>query len=322
MPEVPSRDVTSIGEGQLRLDTAFGTYLENTGELSVHVAGTEGNVLGLLARLGNRTGLVTALPQNQLGRRVHNEYKAAGIDTTAIVWRPEGRLALYFVEQSRSPVPTSVLYDRSNSCFATMTAEAVDWGYLADGRLLHLTGITAALGEVTYGLVLRAAQQAQATGQLLSVDVNHRAHLWTSDVARTLLTPVVERADVIFCSRRDALTLWHLTGEPPQVAEQLADRTGAKTVLVSNGSGPIAAISHGERLTANPPAAEIVDRVGAGDALVGGFLHGVLRDDPELGLRLGVAAAALALSRRGDQVRTSLAELQRLSQSLSHDIVR
>ena len=322
MTDLPSRDVISIGEGQLRLDTAVGSYLETTSQLSVHVAGTEGNVLGLLARLGNQTGLITALPMSPLGRRVHTEYKTAGIDTRAVVWRKDGRLALYFVEQSRPPVPTTVLYDRTNSCFATMTAEEVDWRYLADGRMLHLSGITAALGDRTYGIVLRAAQQAREAGQLLSVDVNYRAHLWAQDTARTRMSPLVEQADVLFCSRRDAAALWELTGEPERIADQLADATGAKTVLVSNGSGPLAAISQGVRMTAQPPATDVVDRVGAGDALIGGFLHGILHADPELGLRLGVAAAALALSRHGDQVRTTLAELDRLSTSLSQDIVR
>jgi 2-dehydro-3-deoxygluconokinase len=50
--------------------------------------------------------------------------------------------------------------------------------------------------------------------------------------------------------------------------------------------------------------------VGAGDALIGGFLHGMLQGDPDEGLELGVAAAALALTRYGDQLHTSLRELR------------
>jgi 2-dehydro-3-deoxygluconokinase len=315
-------DVTSVGEGQLRLNTTTGVGLEEASELWVTTAGAEANVLGLLARLGNRTGLVTCLPDTALGRRVVADYRAAGIDSGAVIWRDHGRVALYFVEQSSPPIPSRVIFDRGDTCFTRLEERDVDWGYLGDARLLHVTGITAALGAGIPKIVARAVEQAHSTGQRVSVDVNYRARLWSAESARAALTPLLDLADVVCCSRRDAGVVFGIEGRSPAVAQALSERFNAATVLVSDGADSVTALHAGAALSAQPPPTTIVDRVGAGDALVGGFLHGYLRDDPELGLRLGVTAAALALTRRGDQVRTALTELTGMSHSLGADIVR
>ncbi|HZO35498.1 MAG TPA: sugar kinase [Solirubrobacteraceae bacterium] len=321
-PSIPRLDATAIGEGQLRLDTAVGHPLRQASELSVTVAGAEGNVMGLLARLGNRTGLVTCLPRSSLGGKVADEYHAAGINTDAVIWRASGRVALYFVEKASPPVPSRVIFDRAGSCFADLTAADIDWGYVADSRLVHLTGITACLNDSLSAIVLRAARSGRAAGQLVSVDVNYRAQLASPAQARERLTPLLEAADAISCSRRDAKSVFGIDGEGSTVAQALSQRFGASTVLVSDGARPAVAFASGRNLSAQPPATAVVDRVGAGDALVAGFLHGYLQDDPERGLQLGVAAAALALTRYGDQLHTSLEELESLSSSLGTDIVR
>ena len=45
---------------------------------------------------------------------------------------------------------------------------------------------------------------------------------------------------------------------------------------------------------------ELVDRIGAGDSLMGGLIHGLLDGDPDLGIRLGAFAAAIGLATPGD----------------------
>ena len=43
-----------------------------------------------------------------------------------------------------------------------------------------------------------------------------------------------------------------------------------------------------------------MNRIGAGDSFVGGLIHGLLDEDPELGLRLASYAAAIGLATPGD----------------------
>jgi len=61
----------------------------------------------------------------------------------------------------------------------------------------------------------------------------------------------------------------------------------------------------------------IIDRLGAGDALAAGVIHGWLDEDPSAGLRYGVTLAALALSQVGDMVVTNKEELLELSRGSS-----
>ncbi len=288
------------------------------------MAGTEGNVLGLLARLGNRVGLMTALPDTPLGHRVSADYLSAGIDLSRVLWRSTGRVGLYFVDQGTPPVPSRVFYDRADSCVAQLTVEDLDWTYLDRARLVHLSGITAALTDNLYTVVRAAADRARGNGQMLSFDVNYRSLLWDAASARERMEPLLIQADVVFCSRRDAAHVFGIDGSCGEVAQKLASRFGVDNVIVSDGPRAVEVLASGRRISRTPPATTIVDRVGAGDALIGGFLHGVLRGDPDEGLDLGVAAAALALTRYGDQLHTSLQELVELRAALDGgpDIVR
>jgi 2-dehydro-3-deoxygluconokinase len=317
-------DAVALGEGQLRLSTPLGEPLVDTRRLSVTVAGTEGNVLGLLARLGRATAIVTALPATPFGRKIESSYRQAGIDTAHVIWRPSGRVGLYFVEQAAAPVPSQVIYDREGSCFAQLSADDIDWQVFASARLAHNSGITAALTDRSYELVRTAVDVARSHHRTVSVDVNYRSRLWGPRVAAGRLAPILKSADIVFCSCRDADALFGLGTDAPGVAAALADRFGARTVLVSNGPRALAVIHDGQPRQLLPPPVTVVDRIGAGDALLGAFLHCMLNDDPAGGLRLGMAAACLALTRHGDQLLTTLGELRALEASLGTgpDIIR
>lgn len=316
MEPVPAQalDMTTIGEGQLRLATGVGHSIQGASTFEAFVAGTEANVAGLLSRLGRRTGFVTALPDIPLAHRVTTELAAASIDLSRVVWHDNGRVALYFVDESPAPVPSRVYYDRTSSVFSELQVGEVDWDYVASGRLVHLTGITPALTDNTRGLVEAAIEHAHSAGKLISFDVNYRSNLWSPKAASTWMERNLSgRVDVLSCARRDAALLFGFTGTPSQVAADLATRFGVTTVLVSDGTGPVHCHHDGVDYSREPVAVRVVDRVGAGDALIGGFLHGYLGDDIEAGMSYGVTAAALTLTRRGEQLRTTEAELTHLS---------
>jgi 2-dehydro-3-deoxygluconokinase len=57
----------------------------------------------------------------------------------------------------------------------------------------------------------------------------------------------------------------------------------------------------------------VVDRIGAGDGLAAGLLHGWLGEDIVRGLRYGVVLAALAASQYGDMIVTTAAEVEELT---------
>ncbi|MCY3780267.1 MAG: PfkB family carbohydrate kinase, partial [Chloroflexi bacterium] len=67
---------------------------------------------------------------------------------------------------------------------------------------------------------------------------------------------------------------------------------------------------------------QVIDRIGAGDAMVAGVLHGWLQGDLFKGLRYGVLTAALCLTHYGDTVYIARSELEDLLDQPDADIVR
>jgi 2-dehydro-3-deoxygluconokinase len=319
---MPRFDVTTIGEGQLRLSVPVGTRLEETHQLDVHVAGTEGNVVSLLSRLGWNCGWVSSLPLGPLGRRVVREYKTAGLDISAVAWKESGRLATYYVEYALPPRSTTVIYDRKDSCFANMTVDEIDWDYLLDTRLLHLSGITIALTDSVQEILLEAIRRAKAKGVKVSFDMNYRTLLWTPEEAVEVVKPFFREVDILFLARGDAQRMFGFEGTPQEIVAQIAPLTNAQHIVTSLGSDGL--IGWDREQFFHQPAREvgIIDRIGAGDAMVGGVLHGWLQNDLGKAIRYGVTTAALALSQWGEQIITSHEEVELLLDSTNSDIAR
>jgi 2-dehydro-3-deoxygluconokinase len=309
---MPRFDVVTIGEGQLRYSVPVGHRLEDVSQLDVHACGTEANVAGLLARLGWRCGWVSALPNTALGRRVANQFKLAGLDLSAVVWSNSGRLATYYVEYAGPPRSTQVYYDRADSCFTKLSKEELDWGYVTDTHLLHLSGLTLPLSVSVCEVLLEAVRRAKSSGVLISFDVNYRRRLWPCEEARKVLLPILLEVDILFCSRGDAGAVLGIEGEPEEIIGQLSKLTAAKYLVVSLSSEGLVGSDRSKCFHQPACKVEIVDRIGAGDAMVAGVLHGFLRGDFFLGVRYGAITAALALSQFGDQVVTTAEEVNQL----------
>ena len=94
----------------------------------------------------------------------------------------------------------------------------------------------------------------------------------------------------------------------------MLDRSQARYVVVTFGAEG-ALLWNGKEWQHQPARpVKIMDRLGAGDALAAGVIHGWLDHDLSASLRYGVTLAALALTQDGDMVITNPAELHDLSE--------
>jgi 2-dehydro-3-deoxygluconokinase len=87
-----------------------------------------------------------------------------------------------------------VLYDRRDSALSQMTPDEVEWSLVRQARLLHLTGVTAALGENLRQVLRRGLDEADRAGVPVSFDVNYRSRLWTPVEARQFLVEILPRS--------------------------------------------------------------------------------------------------------------------------------
>lgn len=322
-------DVVSLGESMLRLSVPIGARLDAAQSLDLAIGGAEGNVCVALARLGRRTGWVGRLPEHALAQAIMRTYRADGVDVSAVRRVPNERLGTYFIEYATQPRAIQVIYDRADSAAAHMTVDDIDWAYLLDTRILHLTGITAALSDSCYAVLAEAIHRARAAGVLVSFDVNYRARLWDAATASARLRPLIASADLLFCKSSDASLLFGCTGEPHDLLQGLQQLTAAPAIISTFGEHGAAGLVGDSFIRQPALPVQIVDRIGSGDAFAAGVLDGWLDGDGNNisatlreGLRRGVALAAIALSQYGDCVLTSRAELNAVMSQQRGDIAR
>ncbi len=306
-------DITTLGEMMLRLSVPSGERLETAARLDVYPAGAESNVVSLLARLERRTRWVGALPENPLGRLAASALRTAGVDLGGIVWSESGRMGTYYIEFGAPPRGIQATYDRAHSCAAALKPEDIDWTALLDTHLLHLTGITPALSDSCREIVVEALRRAKTAGVPVSFDVNYRQKLWPETEAAETLAVLMQGVELLFCSAVDAARLFGCSGSMQEVAQGMLERSRAHTVVVTFGEQG-ALLWNGKTWLHEPShPTQIIDRLGAGDALAAGVIHGFLDGELPAGLRYGVTLAALALSQLGDMVVTNRRELEALS---------
>ncbi len=306
----------------LRLSVPAGQRLEDARQLEVHPGGAESNVCVALASLGRRSGWLSKLPDNPLGHLLLRRLRAARVDTSAVTLAPEGRVGVYYVEFAGQPRVTQVIYDRARSAFTILSEAELDWDYLLDTRVLHLTGITPALGETCRTLLQSVVERAKAKGVAVSFDVNYRRKLWESREAARGLKPLIAVADILICGERDAEELFGLRGDDSQVLAGLQALTPAPQIVLTRAEEGAVALEHGCYLRQPAVPAVPVDRFGAGDAFAAGVLDGWLEASLTEGLRRGAALAALAIAQRGDMLITSRAEMEAVLEAKAPRIAR
>ena len=173
----------------LRLDPGEGR-VRTAREFKVWEGGGEYNVArGLRRCFGLRTAVVTAFPDNDVGRLAEDFILQGGVDTRFIQWVPfdgigrSSRVGLNFTERGHGLRGAVGISDRANSAASQMRPGQVDWEHIFGTlgvRWLHTGGIYAALSETTAAVVLEAVQVAKRHGTMVSYDLNYRPSLWKS----------------------------------------------------------------------------------------------------------------------------------------------
>ncbi len=318
-------DLVALGEVMLRLAPPSPQRLEQATSLDVQIGGAEANVAAACARLGLRTALISAVPaEHAWGDRTVREMTSHGVDCSGVLRRPGSRLGLYFLEYGAAPRPVRVLYDRRDSALSRLVPEEVDWGLVRRARMVHLSGITAALGPGLRDVLRRACDEAEGAGVRISLDVNYRSRLWSAREARAFLLEIFPRLDYLFIGADDAATVFDLAGSPEETLgalRALAPRATTALTLGEAGS----AVRAGE-VTVRPSKlydVTVVDRLGAGDAYAAGFLWATLGGRPvQEAVDAATALAALKCTIWGDVPVVTRLELEELMATDSTEIRR
>ncbi|MEP6658794.1 MAG: sugar kinase [Acidimicrobiales bacterium] len=342
-------DLVSLGEVMLRLDPGEGR-IRTTRSFRAWEGGGEYNVArGLRKCFGLRTGIVTALADNEVGRLIEDLICQGGVDTSLIRWVPyDGigravRNGLNFTERGFGVRGGVGVSDRGHTAAAQMRPDDVDWDHLfgVDGvRWLHTGGIFAALGERTPDVVEAAVASARRHGTVVSFDLNYRQSLWQAvggaRRAREANQRLVRHVDVLLGNEEDftAALGFEVPGVDANLTELDVAGFAAMTDAVvatypnlavvattlravhsasRNDWGAVAWSAGTLHQATHRPNLEILDRVGGGDSFASGLIYGLLNSFPaEVALEYGAAHGALAMTTPGDTSMATLADVERL----------
>lgn len=292
-------NVLTVGEAMASL-RARGP-LRLGGSLDLSIAGSESNVAIALARLGHDAAWVGRVGADPFGQLVLRTLRAEGVDVGDVRVDPDAPTGMIVFEPA-SAGRTRVEYRRAGSAGSRIEPEDLDAALARGARVLHVSGITAALSPSAARTVAHAVRGAKATGTIVCLDVNHRSRLWSAEQARRTLTPLLASVDIVVASP-DELALIADAGETVESRAQAVLDGGPSRVVVKDGVRGAWSHSRGRGRVLHAPArkATAVDTVGAGDAFTAGYLSALLddADEPDR-LRRAVTVAAFAVSGRGD----------------------
>ncbi len=266
--------VVTIGESMALLTVPAGRQLRGGSSAPVGFGGAESNVAIGLARLGVPVTWVSRVGDDAFGSLITRELRGEGVHVLTAVdgQTPTGLM----VKEHRCGTPWRVRYYRAGSAASRLSPADVDdarvTAAIAAARVLHLTGITAAISDSALAAVRRAVEIARAAGTLVSFDVNHRTALWSDAQAAPVLAQLCGSADLVFAGESEAaLVLSTSATDERALAEGLAG-LGTATVVLKLGARGALALTGDEIVAAEPDPITVVDPVGAGDAFVAGYL--------------------------------------------------
>lgn len=268
--------------------TALEWESSTLGRIRNSVGGVARNIAENLARLEVPTTLLTAVGRDMAGRRVIRRCESSGIDCTKIRIMPKMRTGTYMalLRPERDLMAAVVDYE---------IMAAVDRDYLlqheADFAAAGMIVIDATLSDEALATVFELARRytvpvsADPTTPVLAgklCDYIPDLYMVSPNAAETkmlcgLEVPVHDRESSVNAAR-------HLVSLGAEVAVVTLGEKGL-VYADSGGGGYLPAMN-----------TRIVDPTGAGDALTGAVIFGLLNHVPlDEAMRLGVTAAALTL---------------------------
>ena len=310
----PSLDVITIGRSSVDLYGAqVGGRLEDMASFSKAVGGCPTNIAVGTARLGLRSGLITRVGDEHMGRFIREQLVREGVDVGGVPTDPDRLTALVILgvkDQGTFPL----IFYRDNCADGALDASDIDDAYVASAAAVLVTGTHFARREAGEAQ-MRAIEVARRHGRKVVFDVDYRPNLWglaghgageeryiKSGGVTALLAPVLPLCDVIVGTEEELMIAG---GADDALAAIRAIRAVSDALIVCK-RGPMGCVAFEgavpERIDDGIKGpgfpVEVLNVLGAGDAFMSGFLRGYLRDEPLTRCcAFANAAGAFAVSR-------------------------
>ncbi|MDI7861196.1 5-dehydro-2-deoxygluconokinase [Rhizobiaceae bacterium n13] len=289
-------DVITIGRSSVDLyGQQIGSRLEDIGSFAKSVGGCPANIAIGTARLGLKSGLITRVGDEQMGRFIREQSAREGVATDGIVTDRERLTALVLLAVEAEGVSPMIFY-RSDCADMALDEGDIDEDFIRSSRAVLVSG-THFSRPNTEAAQRKAIRIAKANGGKVIFDIDYRPNLWglaghaegferyvKSDRVSSKMKETLPDCDLIVGTEEEIL----IASGADDVLGALREirRLSPATIVLKRGAmgcivydGPISDNLEDGIVGQGFPI-EVYNVLGAGDAFMSGFLRGWLRDEP------------------------------------------
>jgi 2-dehydro-3-deoxygluconokinase len=322
--------ISSMG---VRLVPAYRQPVQTSYLFELQSTSAETNVLNIAASLGLKTKVLSRfVADSPIAAFIKGELRKRNIAFEGKEIKADGpwgvRHQFNIADAGFGARGPRVYNDRAGEVGRTISADDFDFEriFAKDGcRILHLSGLIAAMSAETSKTCLTAARSAKKHGTIISFDLNYRASFWQNreQELSAAFKEIASVADILIGNEEDFQLALGIEGPPAGgsglaakmesfkgMIEQVAIAFPNVKVFATTLREVEGANRHqwGAILRANdewyeeaPRPIDILDRLGGGDGFVGGLLYGILCGwEAQKWLQFGWATGALAVTMATD----------------------
>lgn len=315
-------DLVTIGRSSVDLyGQQIGGRLEDMATFAKYVGGSPTNTAVGAARLGLRSGLVTRVGADHMGRFIREQLEVEGVDASRVVSDSQ-RLTALVILGVRDRANFPLLFYRENCADMALQVSDLDRHWIESAAAVLINGTHLSQPGVLEASTT-AARWARSAGRRVVFDIDYRPNLWglagrdrgedrfvAHQRVSATLQEVLPLCDLVVGTEEEI----HILGGSTDTAEALRAiraRTDSLIVCKRGVDGcvafPGAIPERGENLFDSPGviahggfAVEVFNVLGAGDAFMAGFLRGWLRGEPlDRCCAWANAGGAIVVSRHG-----------------------
>lgn len=322
------KGILCFGEILIRQQALGNSFFETDNNLlRIYPGGSEANVATALSQMGEQVYYFSAFPDHSLSDEILAALNHLEVDTSKIV-KSGDRIGSYILLSANGLTKGEVIYDRKYSSFSLLDVNELDFDTLFSGvDWFHWTALTPALNENCAALMKTVLTEAEKRSITISVDLNYRNRLWQYGQEPIAIMPdLVQHCDVvmgnIWAANKMLGTSIDETLDRQTSVEEYADYSEKSAQEIFNKFPKVKHVANTFRFMDNPrhnyfygvyhtpqsnatsPIFEtnnVIDRIGSGDAFMGGFIHALrTTDNPQQIIDIATGAGYQKLFVEGD----------------------
>lgn len=310
----PILDVITIGRSSVDLyGQQVGGRLEDMGSFSKAIGGSPTNTAFGAARLGLKTAVITRIGDEHMGRFIRETLHSGGVDTRGVITDPH-RLTSLVVLGIRDDKTFPLIFYRTDCADSALCEEDIDEAFISSAKAIVVSGTHFSMAKPA-AAQRKAIRLAKKYGRKVAFDIDYRPNLWglaghgageeryiRSDDVTAHLQAILADCDLIVGTEEEL----HIAGGTEDTLQALGNIRAISGALIVCKRGPMGCVAFPGPIPASLEdgikgpgfPVDVYNVLGAGDAFMGGFLRGWLRDETlETTCAWANACGAFAVSR-------------------------